>query len=482
MSLFADPSSLVLLIGAVAILIFIVHGLWFSDRPQTRKLKKNSQQDQAIVQSNQVAKVRIVMEDKGNNSDDDDDLDIGTINKVTPRSSNASNARGALPDDISPDELDESYEQVGYDGAASPYEQLPQQAAGAPRASHAPGTAPGFASGAVSDDAQDPSILPHQVSARRSHNAMNPTRPSNAGRKGQGNLRNATASKARAGNSPAGAASSPNLRQAPSSNQLTPAPEMAANGAMAANGDMTANGTIAAANGSMGPGQMQRRTPAHANAMAAPGTPGYTPGNPNYASTNPDNDAAGLETSGLDAAPRAPHGSAAANMGANPADANGMVGYEQEVEEYTPSRTVYELILSSAPDRPYQGEDIEELCNQYGFIQGFIKDNLKIYFVYENASTKENEVFRICSMEAPYYFPENMQGFKTSAIALYMNLPSRGKAFAYFKALRMASEIFVNQLGGVIEDQHRQPLTSSDLDQTAAELQRYDGGRNTIAS
>ena len=52
---------------------------------------------------------------------------------------------------------------------------------------------------------------------------------------------------------------------------------------------------------------------------------------------------------------------------------------------------------------------------------------------------------------------------------------------AYFKALRMASEIFINQLGGVMGDQNRQPLSAADLDQMALELQRYDGGRNTVA-
>lgn len=143
-------------------------------------------------------------------------------------------------------------------------------------------------------------------------------------------------------------------------------------------------------------------------------------------------------------------------------------------------RNVYELIVSAAPGHPYLGEDIEDICNQKGFIQGFIKDNLKIYFVYENSNTKENEVFRICSMEAPYYFPENMKDFQTSAIALYMTLPEKGKAYAYFKALRMATEIFIDQLGGQIQDQHRNPLSSEQLDMIAAELQHYDGGLNTI--
>lgn len=155
-------------------------------------------------------------------------------------------------------------------------------------------------------------------------------------------------------------------------------------------------------------------------------------------------------------------------------------GYLDENGEYVPGRTTYEIILTASPERPYLGAEIEAICNQYGFIQGFIQEHHKIYFVYENAATKEDEVFRICSMEPPYYFPENMQGFATSAIALYMSLPQRGKAFAYFKALRMASEIFISQLGGVMQDQYRQPLPPEALDQIALELQHYDGGRNAI--
>lgn len=77
-------------------------------------------------------------------------------------------------------------------------------------------------------------------------------------------------------------------------------------------------------------------------------------------------------------------------------------------------------------------------------------------------------------MEPPYYFPEIMQGFKTPAIALYMTLPPRGKGFAYFKALRMATEIFLNQLGGTMQDNHRNILDAAALDMISMELQQYD--------
>ncbi|MBE6423895.1 cell division protein ZipA C-terminal FtsZ-binding domain-containing protein [Succinivibrio dextrinosolvens] len=58
---FNDSSSIILIVGAVAILAFVVHGLWFSGRSVNRKLVKTSKEDQEIANSSAVGKVRIVM-------------------------------------------------------------------------------------------------------------------------------------------------------------------------------------------------------------------------------------------------------------------------------------------------------------------------------------------------------------------------------------------------------------------------------------
>ena len=56
-----DSSSLILIVGALAILAFVVHGLWFSGRSLNRKLVNTSKEDQEIQQSSAVGKVRIVL-------------------------------------------------------------------------------------------------------------------------------------------------------------------------------------------------------------------------------------------------------------------------------------------------------------------------------------------------------------------------------------------------------------------------------------
>ena len=45
-----DSSSLILIVGALAILAFVVHGLWFSGRSLNRKLVNTSKEDQEIFQ------------------------------------------------------------------------------------------------------------------------------------------------------------------------------------------------------------------------------------------------------------------------------------------------------------------------------------------------------------------------------------------------------------------------------------------------
>ena len=51
---FNDSSSIILIVGAVAILAFVVHGLWFSGRSINRKLVKTSKEDQEIANSSAV--------------------------------------------------------------------------------------------------------------------------------------------------------------------------------------------------------------------------------------------------------------------------------------------------------------------------------------------------------------------------------------------------------------------------------------------
>ena len=263
------------------IIIFLIHGLWFSNKPQNRRLKKNDLRDQELSRSDQIGKVRIVTPDSMSTSDDEDLADLATIRKSSDRSHN----------------LDAGTEKSSKLHRA----QLPQDY----------------------DDGYNSSLQ---------NNASISVNPQTH-----------------------------NRRTEPSFNvdELTP------------------------------------------NAM----------GNA-YDEANIASAASAASTAASAAA--------------------------------TEQHDVYEIIIASDPERPYLGEDIEEICNQYGFIQGYIQEDLKIYFVYENAREKTNEVFRICSMEPPFYFPENMHGYQTSAIALYMTLPAQGKAFAYFKALRMATEIFIN--------------------------------------
>ncbi len=303
-----DTSSIILFVGAACILAFIVHGLWFSDRPKNRKLEKDNEHDQELSKSRQIGKVRIVSSDLSSSTEASDLGSTKIAKHSNARGSKTTvrvSARVNLPSDFDQGKLDE-----------------------------------------------------------RASITVNQQRLTNPDPYG--------------------------YQEAPQ---------------------------------------------------------GYSEPQPGYA--------------------------APGYQGAAP----GYQGYPDAAAEYTPERELYEIILTADRAHPYRGEDIEALCAHYGFIQGFVQDHYKIYFVYENATTKDAEVFRICSMDDQYYFPENMQGATFSAIALYMLLPPRGKAFAYFKALRMASEIFLNQLGGVMEDQNRQPLTLQDLDQMALELQRYDGGR-----
>lgn len=300
MSSVIEPSSIVLIIGAICIFLFIMHGLWFSNKPQNRKLKQNNQHDMELSKSSNVGKVRIV-----------------------------------TPDPAGADEVKNNKSQG--------------KRADAPKAVR------------ISENYGD------------DYNAIQ-----------------------------ASVGVNPKLNRG------------LANGAMG--------------NGSMGNGEQD----------------------PNY----------GSQMQAVSSAYASQMRSNANNLGAATA-------------QDTPWLKLYEIVIVSR-DNQFLGEDIDALCQEYGFLPGYIKNTNKIYSVYEDAQNKVNEVFRICSMEPPYSFPEDMRGFKTSAIVLYMPLPPKGKGNAYFRALRMASEIFANRLNGQLQDQSHNLITTEMLNSMSANLELYD--------
>lgn len=130
----------------------------------------------------------------------------------------------------------------------------------------------------------------------------------------------------------------------------------------------------------------------------------------------------------------------------------------------------YELNLYAADGRVYKGLDLEELFGNYGFIRG----DKDIYCVYENPTLKDHVVFRICSLEAPYSFPKDMSDFSTHSLAIYMHLPSKGKCFIYFKAMRIAANCLIEHLGGVLYDNDNVEMTEEKLDSIERTLKKYD--------
>ncbi|MCR5536497.1 MAG: hypothetical protein K6F05_03685 [Succinivibrio sp.] len=143
---------------------------------------------------------------------------------------------------------------------------------------------------------------------------------------------------------------------------------------------------------------------------------------------------------------------------------------EPQPQESKPLADTYELNIVAETDKPYLGDDIKEICNKYGFLRG----ESDLFYVYEDPVRRDKVVFRICSLKAPYSFPKNLSNYETPALAIYMELPPKGNAFPYFKAMRMAAEIFVERVGGKIQDNNYHDLSAEDLDAISAQLKRYD--------
>lgn len=143
---------------------------------------------------------------------------------------------------------------------------------------------------------------------------------------------------------------------------------------------------------------------------------------------------------------------------------------QSAAHEVRPSNT-YELNIFSADDNPYKGLDLEELCQEVGFI----RSEKDIFCVFENPQLRDKLVFRMCSLEAPYSFPKDMSNFTTRSIAIYMQLPPKGKASLYFKAMRcFANDFLIARFGGSIRDNDNHLMSEEQLDSIERLLKRYD--------
>ena len=80
--------------------------------------------------------------------------------------------------------------------------------------------------------------------------------------------------------------------------------------------------------------------------------------------------------------------------------------------------------------------------------------------------------------DPPPLLPQDMRGFTTPAMALFMNLPERGKGVAYIRAMRMAANLFSQNLGGTIQDNHHNIITDEDFDKMEEALAAYDAGKD----
>ncbi len=154
-----------------------------------------------------------------------------------------------------------------------------------------------------------------------------------------------------------------------------------------------------------------------------------------------------------------------ANNNTSVDDIDNTTQYKEE-----PWQQSYEINLVAPLNMPFKGEDIEAICDEFCILRG----DMDIFYVYENPQTRKDEVFRICSLEKPFSFPKDMTAYTTTALALYMNLPEKGKGFAYFKSIRVAANIFLDKLGGELQDNYHNRITEEQLDKMANDLRLYD--------
>lgn len=143
---------------------------------------------------------------------------------------------------------------------------------------------------------------------------------------------------------------------------------------------------------------------------------------------------------------------------------------EKDLSKQNTLEKSYEIFVVAPEGQEFCGEDIEEICKEFGIVRG----PLDIFYVFEDSVKQDREVFRICSLKKPFSFPQDLTGYKTNAMALYMNLPKKGLAWAYYHSMHYAATIFEQRLSARLQDNRHNPLDEKKLEEIENLLRSYD--------
>lgn len=116
------------------------------------------------------------------------------------------------------------------------------------------------------------------------------------------------------------------------------------------------------------------------------------------------------------------------------------------------------LKIQAFPDRPFMGYDLLQTLLSVGLQFG----EMNIFHRYEDKDDKDSIAFSVAAATSEGAFPmDDMGGFKCLGLIIFMKLNPKRKLMARFDLMLDVARQLIEELGGEIYDDLRQPISAA---------------------
>lgn len=128
------------------------------------------------------------------------------------------------------------------------------------------------------------------------------------------------------------------------------------------------------------------------------------------------------------------------------------------------------LQLLAAEERPYRGYELLQTLSSAGFHYG----KMNIFHYYSDSNEKKERLFSVASAIEPGTFDLNHIGeILTPGLCLFMPINTTRDHLNIFELMLETAQLLIQDLGGILCDSQRQPLTPHLITQYRSQLYAY---------
>ena len=143
---------------------------------------------------------------------------------------------------------------------------------------------------------------------------------------------------------------------------------------------------------------------------------------------------------------------------------------DEKIVQEAPTETLIILQLLATEERPYRGYELVQTLSSAGFQYGA----MNIFHYHADQDGNKERLFSLASSIEPGTFDlDHIGEIHSPGLCLFMSLKPQENALNTFELMLETAQLLIQDLGGTLCDQQREPLTPSALTHTRSQLYAY---------